>query len=128
MRPEKQPSQPRRTGSDGGDDVVRPLGDQGEAHGSQTRSSDGLTTLRAVVEYDGTAFCGLQFQPAVRTVAGVLENALSRIFKEPVSITAAGRTDAGVHASGQVVSFSTSRSFPFERLAIALNSILPDDL
>jgi tRNA pseudouridine38-40 synthase len=64
----------------------------------------------------------------VRTVAGVLEAALSLILKEPVKISSAGRTDAGVHAIGQVVSFSTLRAFPFDRLCIALNSELPDDL
>lgn len=50
------------------------------------------------------------------------------MMAEPIKITGAGRTDTGVHASGQVVSFTTSRSFPFERLAIALNSTLADDL
>ena len=59
----------------------------------------------------------------------MLETALSRIFEEPVKVTAAGRTDTGVHASGQVVSFTTARSsFPFDRLPIALNSALPNDL
>jgi len=80
------------------------------------------------VEYDGTAFCGFQWQPAVRTVAGTLEAALASLLDEPVKITGAGRTDSGVHASGQVVSFSTGRDFPFERLALALNSALPEDL
>ncbi len=57
-----------------------------------------------------------------------MEATLGRLFDEPVKITGAGRTDTGVHASGQVVSFTTARSFPFERLAIAANSALPDDL
>jgi tRNA pseudouridine38-40 synthase len=57
-----------------------------------------------------------------------LETALSRLMDEPVKITGAGRTDTGVHASGQVISFSTARAFPFERLAIALNSTLPHDI
>jgi tRNA pseudouridine38-40 synthase len=86
-------------------------------------------TVRLAVEYDGTSFCGLQFQPELRSVAGVLEKALSRVFEEPIKLAAAGRTDAGVHASGQVVSFTTTRStFPFERLTRALNSALPGDL
>ncbi len=84
--------------------------------------------MRAAVEYDGTRFCGFQFQPEMRSVAGELETALSRLLNEPVKLSAAGRTDTGVHASGQVVSFITSRSFPFERLAIALNSSLPEDV
>jgi tRNA pseudouridine38-40 synthase len=64
----------------------------------------------------------------VRTVAGVLEAALSKLFCEPIKVDAAGRTDTGVHATGQVVSFSTAAAFPFERLALALNSALPSDL
>ncbi|MBV8638458.1 MAG: tRNA pseudouridine(38-40) synthase TruA [Candidatus Eremiobacteraeota bacterium] len=80
------------------------------------------------MEYDGTAFFGFQFQPAVRSVAGEVERTLSQLLQEPVKITGAGRTDTGVHASGQVISFSTARSFPFERLAIACNSALPDDV
>ena len=67
-------------------------------------------------------------QAAGRTVAGELERGLSQLFEEPVKITGAGRTDTGVHASGQVISFVTTRSFPFERLAIALNSTLPSDI
>ena len=58
----------------------------------------------------------------------MLEAALSQLFASPVKISAAGRTDTGVHASGQVISFATDRAFPFDRLAIALNSALPLDL
>jgi tRNA pseudouridine38-40 synthase len=87
-----------------------------------------VPTYRAVVEYDGTDFCGLQFQTAVRTVAGEIERALSTIFAEPVKISAAGRTDAGVHASGQVISFRSERPFPEGRLALALNANLPADV
>jgi tRNA pseudouridine38-40 synthase len=87
-----------------------------------------VPTYRLVVEYDGTAFHGLQFQPALRTVAGALESSLSRLFHEPVKITAAGRTDAGVHATGQVVSFRAERAFPVERLALAMNGNTPPDI
>lgn len=105
----------------------RPVGSGREAPG--TDSDGGLTTVRLTVEYDGTAFFGLQFQPSVRTVAGILEKALSAIFDEPIKLSAAGRTDTGVHASGQVVSFTTARSsFPFDRLVLALNSALPHDV
>ena len=86
------------------------------------------TTLRLTVEYDGTAFSGFQWQPAARTVAGTLEAALSRLLREPVKVTGAGRTDAGVHATGQVVSLGTDRDFPWERLPVALNALLPEDL
>ena len=64
----------------------------------------------------------------MRTVAGELERAIAGLFAGPAKITGAGRTDAGVHATGQVVSFSSERLFPIERLAIALNSVLPPDL
>lgn len=86
-----------------------------------------MPTYRLVVEYDGSAFAGLQWQPELRTVAGALEDALSRIFHAPVKIAAAGRTDAGVHAVGQVVSFAAERAFPAERLALAINGNLPAD-
>jgi tRNA pseudouridine38-40 synthase len=80
------------------------------------------------VEYDGTDFCGFQYQPHLRTIAGELEAALGRLFDRPVKVTVAGRTDAGVHASAQVISFVSHAAFPVEKLAIALNTSLPDDL
>jgi tRNA pseudouridine38-40 synthase len=83
---------------------------------------------RAVVEYDGTNFSGLQFQPEQRTVAGELERAFSALFAETIKISAAGRTDTGVHAAGQVVSFKSERVFPIERLALASNANLPPDV
>ncbi len=86
-----------------------------------------MPTYRVVVEYDGTLFHGLQFQPEERTVAGELQRALGVLFDEPIGISAAGRTDAGVHASGQVISFASARTFPIERLALALNANLPPD-
>lgn len=79
------------------------------------------------VEYDGSEFSGFQWQPSVRTVAGVLEAALSKLFSETIKVTGAGRTDTGVHATGQVVSLVTRAAFPFERLGIALRSLLPPD-
>lgn len=86
-----------------------------------------MTTLRLTVEYDGTEFRGFQWQPEVRTIAGVLESALGRLFAEPVKVTGAGRTDRGVHATGQVVSMTAQRGFPLDRLLVALNANLPQD-
>ena len=86
------------------------------------------SVIRLVVEYDGTDFCGFQFQYDQRTVAGVLEEALSGLLTSPVKLSSAGRTDAGVHATGQVVSFRTPRDFPIHRMALALNSSLPPDV
>lgn len=84
--------------------------------------------MRLTVEYDGARFAGFQWQPQLRTVAGVLEAALARLFGEPLKISAAGRTDAGVHATGQVVSFTARRAFPFDRLGLALHALLPSDV
>src|SRR5690348_16493142 len=86
-------SEPAKSGSagpDGRDDLGRPAGFGREAFGSAPRHGERVTTLRAVVEYDGSNFCGLQYQPAVRTVAGELERVLSALLKHPVKITAAG--------------------------------------
>ena len=87
-----------------------------------------MPTFRLVVEYDGTDFHGFQFQPQLRTVSGVLEGVLCALFHAEISVAAAGRTDAGVHATGQVVSFKAKRDFPIERLALALNASLPPDI
>ncbi len=87
-----------------------------------------MPTYRVVVEYDGTNFCGLQFQNELRTVAGELERVLSGLFDETIKISSAGRTDAGVHASGQVISFKSERAFPDGRLALAMNANLPHDI
>ncbi|RDV83390.1 tRNA pseudouridine(38-40) synthase TruA [Ammonifex thiophilus] len=78
--------------------------------------------------YDGTAFSGFQRQPGLRTVQGVLEEALARLTKEACPVKGAGRTDAGVHAEGQVVSFRTISSIPTSRLVPALNGLLPPDV
>ncbi|HSJ08052.1 MAG TPA: tRNA pseudouridine(38-40) synthase TruA [Longimicrobiales bacterium] len=84
--------------------------------------------LRLTLQYDGSSFAGWQVQPAKRTVQGELEAALARITTRPVRVTAAGRTDAGVHATGQVVSLTVSRQWTPERLQRALNAVLPRDV
>ena len=81
-----------------------------------------------VLAYDGTDFCGWQMQKNMRTVQGVLANALETMHKHPVRIAAAGRTDAGVHARGQVVSFLTDlHSIPGWKFRDAVNFYLPRD-
>jgi tRNA pseudouridine38-40 synthase len=84
-----------------------------------------MRTLRATLQYDGTDFHGFQVQPGLATVQAAVEAKLSRVLEEPVRVAAAGRTDAGVHASGQVISFRTEARIPIERLAVALNSLPP---
>jgi tRNA pseudouridine38-40 synthase len=83
-----------------------------------------------VVEYDGTAFSGWQSQGAspIRTVQGTLEQVLSLVLQERIVLGVAGRTDAGVHAGGQVASFVTTNPLPLHRLARALSGLLPPDV
>jgi tRNA pseudouridine38-40 synthase len=84
---------------------------------------------RARVEYDGTDFAGFQLQPGARTVQGELETALSRLSDgRAARIKAAGRTDAGVHAMGQVIAFEYRGRLPGTELERALDAILPSDV
>ena len=86
-----------------------------------------LTTYRLTVAYDGAGFSGWATQPRQRTVQTELEAALSRLLGEPVELTVAGRTDAGVHARGQVASFASEASLP-EDPRRALNALLGDEI
>lgn len=83
--------------------------------------------FRLDIEYDGSGFSGWAKQPGLRTVQGELETALQTVLREPVELTVAGRTDAGVHAWGQVASFRTAVEAPAD-LARRLNGLAPDDL
>ncbi len=85
--------------------------------------------VRLVLSYDGTAFSGWQRQGDVRTVQGELEKALGRMHGHPVSALGAGRTDAGVHAMGQVANFYTDiAGIAAERFLLALNRLMPRDV
>jgi tRNA pseudouridine38-40 synthase len=86
-----------------------------------------VATTRLDIEYDGGGFRGWAAQPGQRTVQGELEAALATVLRERVELSVAGRTDAGVHALGQVASFR-SGSEPGANLARSLNGILPDDI
>jgi tRNA pseudouridine38-40 synthase len=86
-----------------------------------------MTTVRLELEYDGGRFRGWAAQPGLRTVQGELEAALATVLREPAQLTVAGRTDAGVHALGQVASFVTQAEVR-EDLARRLNGVGPDDI
>jgi tRNA pseudouridine38-40 synthase len=84
--------------------------------------------VRGVVAYDGTGYSGFQRQANALTVQEALEAALARITQEAVTVLAAGRTDAGVHATGQVVAFDTAWRHEVDDLWRGLNAILPADI
>ena len=85
--------------------------------------------IKLLLAYDGTDFFGWQRQEEARTVQGIIEGALEKLHKEPVVLTGSGRTDAGVHAAGQVANFYTTiKSMEAGRFVPALNSLLPRDV
>jgi len=86
-----------------------------------------MTSVRMELEYDGTSFKGWAKQTGMRTVQEELETALETVLREPVKLTVAGRTDTGVHAEGQVVSFETSAEVP-ANLEQRLNGLGPRDI
>jgi tRNA pseudouridine38-40 synthase len=88
----------------------------------------GLVRVRLDLGYDGTDFSGWARQPSRRTVCGVLEESLSQVFRRPLTLTVAGRTDAGVHASGQVAHVDLPAESDVDGLAKRLSRILPADV
>ncbi len=84
--------------------------------------------LRLTLEYDGTEFSGWAAQPGKRTVESELLRALDELYPSVEALVVAGRTDAGVHARGQVVSVDVEGGLPVARAAEALNTVLPDDV
>jgi tRNA pseudouridine38-40 synthase len=87
-----------------------------------------VPTVRLTLEYDGTGFSGWAAQPGLRTVEGEVRAALDRVYPRWDRLAVAGRTDAGVHALGQVASLQADGGPPPERAAQALNAVLPDDV
>ena len=84
--------------------------------------------IKLTIEYIGTAFSGWQKQQNSNTVQAAIEDAIKKITGKKSELTASGRTDAGVHALGQVANFHTDTSIPPERLKYALNSQLNEDI
>ncbi|MCL4301706.1 MAG: tRNA pseudouridine(38-40) synthase TruA [Anaerolineae bacterium] len=88
----------------------------------------GERRYRAIIEYDGTDFLGFQIQAQGRTVQGEIEKSLQQVTRAAIRIDGAGRTDTGVHATGQVIAFNTTWRHPLAELHRALNATLPDDI
>ena len=99
-----------------------------ETEGPAPPAAPAPRVLRVVVAYDGTDFSGWQRQPGMRTVQSCLEDGIRALLGEEVFVRGAGRTDAGVHADGQVASFALNSRIPPHGLLRGLNSILPIDV
>ena len=84
--------------------------------------------VKMVVAYDGTNYCGWQIQPNGVTIEQKLNEALTDLLQEPIKVTGASRTDAGVHSLGNVCIFDTNTRMPAEKISYALNTRLPEDI
>ena len=87
-----------------------------------------MRNIKLIIEYDGTNYSGWQIQPECETIQGILESTLSRITKADTDVVGSGRTDAGVHALGQVANFRTDSRMTPDEYKAALNSLLPRDI
>ena len=87
-----------------------------------------LRYLKLTLAYDGTAYHGFQRQANAITIQEIVEEKLARLFGHPLRIAGSGRTDTGVHAREQVISFSTTGTVPTERIPLATRGVLPDDI
>lgn len=87
-----------------------------------------MNRIKLVIAYDGTKYHGWQIQPNTETVEGVVNEKLSELLGEKIAVIGASRTDAGVHAYGNVAVFDTNSRIPPERIAFALNRYLPTDI
>lgn len=87
-----------------------------------------MPRLKLILEYDGTRYVGWQVQLNGRAVQAEVQEALGKLLGAPVEVTAAGRTDSGVHATGQVVCFDTERALPLKAYWRGLNGLLPQDI
>ena len=84
--------------------------------------------IMLIVAYEGTNYCGWQLQPNGITIEGVLNEKLTQLLGEPITVTGASRTDSGVHSYGNVAIFDTNTRIPPEKISYALNQRLPDDI
>ena len=91
-------------------------------------ASDPIRTLRMTLAYDGTGYCGWQRQPNGIALQAIVEKALTEFTGEPIRVVASGRTDAGVHAVGQVIGFTTEATTPCHGFLHGLPRYLPDEV
>lgn len=87
-----------------------------------------MKRIKLTIAYDGTNYCGWQIQPNGITVEEVLNKALSKLLGEEIAVIGASRTDSGVHALGNVAVFDTVTTIPAEKISVALNQRLPEDI
>ena len=87
-----------------------------------------MKRVKLTIAYDGTNYCGWQIQPNGITIEEVINKALSKLTGENVVVIGASRTDSGVHAMGNVAVFDTETTIPADRIAMAVNRILPEDI
>lgn len=87
-----------------------------------------MKRYRLIVAYDGTNYSGWQLQDNAPTIEGELNQALEKLFQQEIQVTGASRTDAGVHACGNVAVFDADTSIPGDRIKYALNPLLPEDI
>lgn len=87
-----------------------------------------MRSVKLTIQFDGTDFAGYELQPGQRTIRNELAKALRKIYRQPVKFNSSSRTDAGVHAVGLVISYKPPFKIPLNKLPLALNAILPDDI
>lgn len=87
-----------------------------------------MKRVKMIVAYEGTNYCGFQIQPNAITIEEVLSTKLNELLNEPIKLIGASRTDSGVHALGNVAVFDTNTKIPGDKIAFALNHILPEDI
>lgn len=87
-----------------------------------------MKRIKLTIAYDGTNYCGWQIQPNGITIEEILNKALSKMTGEEILVIGASRTDSGVHAMGNVAVFDTDTTIPAEKIAVALNQRLPEDI
>lgn len=87
-----------------------------------------MKRVKLIVAYDGTNYCGWQIQPNGITIEAVLNENLSKLLGEEITVTGASRTDSGVHSMGNVAIFDTETRMPADKISFALNQRLPEDI